>query len=517
MKIKSFLIVFVCNIFLMLMFSVLFEYINLTERFESLETSIRRSLESAVETAVATEEMFTDKFQQEIASVALGNKGNDTLYATTLLWRDGRWYQVNSYQFAQWYDNTGRMPKNSADMSAISRVGVADGDLLSSTYNWLYGGVDSDYEHNDLAWANRSSYIKKQYNEMSSRGFTTGGRSPSTELRLFYDNVGKYQNTMGYLKKLKKITSTLKLFELELLPYPTLLNMGVVLDEKYNGTSEDVVEYTSDNFSSSYHVGKVYNESVETVKNTIYYLTPASLGVTYIPTEVLKPIFLANLETTARLQKFGGGNYERSSSIEIANGLNSADECLSLSVFEGEPGSRVQREHDVTDYEDIITDGMVEYDLNSAKVKVDYFYVDFNRVSDVSGQTILTRVDGTIPNKSTSGANRGFLGYNDPMSLRLKTLEMFRDKELDSMYKVWEDAGEAEEYDKIRGGRIIARVSVKIKVHVPYQSAILQWLCNMDDDNPHFGVRMWDTSSNNVYRDESGLWFQYTTYYSQTR
>ena len=60
--------------------------------------------------------------------------------------------------------------------------------------------------------------------------------------------------------------------------------------------------------------------------------------------------------------------------------------------------------------------------------------------------------------------------------------------------------------------------SAKIKVHVPYQSAIMQWMCERSGIPGHYDIKLWggtDTGRVKLYRD--GLWYQYTTYFMKSR
>ena len=72
--------------------------------------------------------------------------------------------------------------------------------------------------------------------------------------------------------------------------------------------------------------------------------------------------------------------------------------------------------------------------------------------------------------------------------------------------------------DKL-GKRIVAKVTVKLKVHVPYQSSILQWFRELTDTdgNNHYDIRLWDEDADEADRNSNGVWFSYTTYTAISR
>ena len=72
------------------------------------------------------------------------------------------------------------------------------------------------------------------------------------------------------------------------------------------------------------------------------------------------------------------------------------------------------------------------------------------------------------------------------------------------------------DYNEVRNGRIVARVSVKIKCHVPYKSAILQWMAQKTGTK-HFDIKSYDPEHLEADDSSDGLWFKYTTYYCTSR
>lgn len=520
MRWKSMFITIVLNIFVMLAVSVLFEYINLSERFISLEDSVQEALDSAIDASTKSEEFFSAQYQQKLTSVgttrASANTNINSSEVRTLLWLDDskKFYKVNSYLLAYYYFENDKLPETEGDINVLNNYGCGSNILGEDStenvlngqtgfiYEWLYGAQGSDYNNPSLEWADRNPSKRAEYESLDIER-PVGASGASENFYEYYKNVGRYQLTTGYLKQKDNDG-----YNLVVKNYPTLMNMGY----EFMSDFDDTMDYTSinshisnDNFVTTYHIGKSLNGNF----STYYYLTPASLGVTYVPVEVLKPIFVANLDTVVRLNYIGGA----STSGHTGNNIANASHCVATDIYDSETG---HVEHD-SDNEDIVTDGLVEFDLNSAQVKVDYFQLNFddNNVNHTDRATIISKINGAVQ------AYSGGIATRRGSECRDDTLSAFTDisndssintKDLDSSRKYFES------YDKVRNSRIIARVSVKIKVHVPYKSAILQWMCNLlNTSTKHFDIKMWDKDSGSVIEDSDGVWYQYTTYYCTSR
>lgn len=500
MKVKSLFITIVLNVFLMLFASVLLEYINLSERFTALENTVQVALDSSIGVATGSEEMFTDEFQRYVSSFA-SDDSNRVTYSTTLLWRGNKFHQVNSYALSYFYKEHGRLPINANELVHMSYGGS---DQLKFYFEWLYGSAGADYTNEDLQWANRNNELIRAYNNISPRG-----DSRNENFYNYYKKVGIHQKTVGYLKE----RSDESAYKLTLKEYPNLINMGFEWMHEYNSVNSD---FTADNFTSTVKMGKSYGNN----NNTQYYLTPMSLGVTYVPIEILKPCMLANLETLVRLNRLASGNTfnnaNEADKSDFLDTLNSANECVETSVY---VGGNQHREHVHTDGENIITDGQIEYDLSTVQTKVDYFFVDFGDSNRSRNQVLLSKVHGCISyaeykNYSQASVAYGVGGANTQSNLRKVTLDHWREQ--DSVLNN-PDGAYVDKYKAVKDGRVIARVSVKLKVHVPYQSSIMQWMCERSGNRGHFGIKMYNPSTGRVERSKDGVWYSYTTYFMQSR
>lgn len=516
MKWQRLLFTIVLNIFLMMMMSIFLEYSNLTERFVSVEDTVQEALDMAISASVHSEEFFSAKYQNKLMSYAgVGSSGNDTtVAATTLVWLQdaGRFEQLNTYQYAYWFNNSGadHLP-SSADITSIT--GVGDGfryGLSGFIFEWLYGKAGSEYNAAGLSYANRNSSRQIDYlTEATNRGQT------NTDFVNFYNGVGKEQKTSGYLKTKYGTNS----YKLELKTYPVLANMGLSWMDSLNSASSDT---TADNLCSSLHIGKSRLSSL----STYYFLTPASLGVTYIPVEVLKPVLMANMDTIVRLNLLGASN-DKANSADATATLKRASECIQTSVYDynmardayentgasalidGE-GHAVHRSSGAG--EKIVTDGLVEYDLSTIQVKVDYFYHDFSDGSESSAK-LISKLNGTLTPDGAGGAT-------GESALREATLQAFLDQDSSKFVSSFGGATYYNEYGDYSKGRIIARVSAKVKVHVPYQSSLLQWASYMFTGTKHFDIKRFNPATGKAFEtvdSSDGLWYQYTTYFCTSR
>lgn len=508
MKWKSMFIFIVLNIFVTLLVTVMLEYVNLADRFITIEDTVQEALDSAINTSTRSEEFFTEKVQGEMQSYGI-TSNKTTSYAETTLWLRGskQFLTGNTYVLAKYYDENGKFPNTIGEYQTFNTqfedpvFGQA-----GAVYKWLYGNIASDYTNSALAsWANRSASRYKEYSSFSTSGDrdalssgVAGKVSASQNFKAFYENVGKCQETVGYLKH----KDGAKSYKLGLETYPVLANMGFAYMQSYNKTDSNI---TSDNFTSTYHVGKSTNGQ----KKTVYFLTPTSLGVTYVPTEVLKPTFLANLDTLVRLRMLGS-DPTTTSNDNIKATMKQANNCVATNVYNS--GSNAVHTPS-SSAETIVSDGDVEFDLSTAKVKVDYFYVNFGDTAlRTRTETIASKINGAVQVYSDGHAT---LNENDS---RERTLNSLINKDNDTSRLVENFGGQSlkAQYDNVRNGRIVARVSVKIKCHVPYKSSILQWMAQKTGTK-HFDIKSYDPQHYGVVEDSDGLWFKYTTYYCTSR
>lgn len=477
----KFMIVIVLNIFLMLVVSVMLEYNNLSERHQQLENNISTSFRMALDGSIASEELFSGEYQSGISSYGIAYSDSASLTNSSVtLYRDGTWYTGNTYVIAKFYEDYGRFPN-----TEIEYTSYAFSFGTKAIYEWMFGNIGQSYTNSSLSWANKSTSVANSLSGLST------SRTPTSTFANYYKSIGNKIKTKGNVK-IKSGSSDFTVGQAE---YSLLDNMGLDFSSVYSSSYTSVnSSYMTDNFCMSGHIGK----SVVSGGSTQYYLTPFSLGVTYVPVEVLKPTFLANLDTLVRLQKIGGGNIEQMSEAAIFASFDGADGCVPTSVYEN---STTSTNH-ISSSSSIINDGLVEYDLDTVSVKVDYFVVDFY---DEANKDIVSEILGSLGGFNFDGSHIG-LSQQEILKSTVNSLK----------------ASDTGKYgiNYVNGNRVVAKATVRMKCYIPYQSSIMQWLCRRDWDGTsdnHYSIRMWEPSSGEVVRSEDGVWFQYSTYVGISR
>ena len=539
-------LVIVINIFLMLLVSVMMEYNNLAQRLSLLENNISLALDRSIEASTASEELFTAAYQEELVSHGLTG-GSETgavtssskmpLGANMILWGGSGWYDASSYILASFYAEYGRLPATATEYHQYEQRNYVMGGgneefLTRAIFTWLFGQAGHNYNRYD--WCNTSVNVM---NALEEANIAWVNRTPNNDFKAFYDNIGKSIVVNGVVK-VKDATG--ESFTTDYRMYPVLDNMGLDFDDDFTGDSEQNTAendtgreaiYMTDNFCMSEHAGKEVGG-----RWSKYYLTPYSLGVTYVPLKVLKPVFIGNLDTMVRLQKVASGKIDDNATADF----QSASECVEPTVYSGT--GFVQQHHytDIYNYSDygavtvmpednkvhIVTDGNIEYVLDTVQMRVDYFTADFY---DTGYKNIAARIEGSVTGTSFSNQNDALIA----------TVNGLKDSD------TYRRAGKMDMQLNANGNRIVAKVTVRMKVHVLYQSSILQWLSYKDwkangctgewhasikEINPSTGQirgRLSNISSYlfGKYDDwgdqrelsSDGTWFQTSTYFAVTR
>ena len=537
MKAKNILVIVLVNIFLICMVSIVDEYMSMQDRVIQLQTTVQNAVDSAVDTATASEELFSSQFEDAlVASQGISDIGTDRLLQSTLRTYNsntGMWIDGNSYIMSMYYQQNGHFPYTQGIYDAY-----AHGKNTQTIYEWLYGGLGTDFYSDELGWANR--------NYAFTVGMSGGSRSvTNAEFNDFYNHVGKKMTQSFFVKKKNEdfnaITNadgtTIKIATYEIVQQdniPTLSAMGLLFDG--NNYVKKNSTMTNDNFVSSYHLGKGVVESASfnphNFNGSIYFYTPYSLGVTYVPVEVLQPAVCSHLEQLVRFHKsLNGGE----ANFGLSSDYASADGCISdYNDITGRSGgigwyvdntgtvTNAQIEHQgdglfnttyTPSHGSIINDGLIEYDMSTVACKVDYFYLDNYYNNDC--WKIVNFLEGSTPAKTSLFGNTGSslirqdMGINNPIGER-QTLPQ-RLKNTDTSTRNSSDKDQ----------RIIAKVTVKLNVHIPYKSGILTWFVQtfstINHTGNHYDVKTWNPATNTVNNDVDGIWFTYTTFVSTSR
>lgn len=551
--IPRFVLTMVINIFLLTVCSIFIEYNNMTEKIQHVQNNISIAFNTAVDTAMASEEFFGEDFDNRFYSYAVTKsmyymKGlySDKLktpslsYSTLSLYRHGKWVTGNTYVMSKYFEDNNCFPEDEAEynnyLNDFSNIAKAEGDdnERAAIYSWLYGNVGQYYTKQSLKdWSSTNQGTLKNY--LEDTGLTeTASIHPSPDFEVFYNRIGKQMLSKSPVKVRDGNT-----FKVENRVYPTLWNMGLTFDSALPAgcsadISQDPEESTvmSDNWCASYHVGKQslapYGTKIN--KRSIYMLTPMSLGVTYVPIKVAKPVFLASLENIIRLGKLNVDSTKISAdNTSDKQALSSADGCISSKVFlggtehlnhDGNGGSYIQtvaklksgsQEDLDKNYDErsqtstnFINDGMVEYDMSSCQIKVDYMKLDFsdNRNADIVNRCIGAKA-GTV-----TGNTEAFQATDDSS---IDTADKYHN---------------ANDLTPTSKDRIVARISLRMKIQIPYNSGIMQWGRHLIVDSgganadEHYGIKaLTENASGDVSVEEnsSGLWYTCTIYRAISR
>ena len=129
------------------------------------------------------------------------------------------------------------------------------------------------------------------------------------------------------------------------------------------------------------------------------------------------------------------------------------------------------------------TDDGVEYDMDSIQVRVQYNVVD---MTDDTNKPIVEQVAGAPE------------GYNGTTSLG----DAFVDKDTS-----------ADNISAFSRRRVIARVSTRVKVYIPYKSPILQWLVQDSTEDNHFSIaEVEEDAAGNETFSSDGVWYEHIQY-----
>jgi hypothetical protein len=518
----------------MLFATVMLEYLSLSDRFISLEDVMTLAVDSALNESTGSEEMFSDKFQAQMSSRASGvGETAKNAYSSALVYnyKTGTFDNVNVYKLARYFeDNKDNSSSwNTIDVDAVNNEfsGDSGGDESKAIFEWVFGKAGSDYGKTE--WADTNTTKEEEYSEMG----VTSDRGMTEDFKNFFNSIGYKQYTVGYVKE-RKTTSTGTRYKLTLKAYPALFNMGFSDMSGVGGLSytqaNNSDKIVSDNFTSSCHVGKSYraenNKSGTTTysfsqSNTLYYLTPASLGVTYVPTKVFKAAVISNINSYARLKSISGASTSDNNKVASKESFDLSTGCIPTQIYEDNGKTQVEHKSEGS----IVNDGNVEYDLSTVKVKVDYFFIDFGSNSS-NNATIISRLTGQLAASTNESGEYTGDTIDKPgaalkqVDLRTRTLVQFKNNDtagnVSSGYSGSSDYWDL--YKDYAYKRIVAKVSVKVKVHIPYQSAIIQWACKRFQTDPsHYSVKLYDAKTGKMSEEDDGTWYQYTTYFMQSR
>lgn len=424
-KLRNIVAIIIVNTSLLLLYSLYSEYTYVSDRIQSLDYTIDTAVDTAIQASMASEEFFYNYAGNQITTSQ--NKNYATLGT---LDSNGKWFRGNLYAMCMYYDSHGRLPSSASSISGI--------DSVDTVYNWLYGNTET--------------------------------RTPTSQFLQFYNSVGKSITSNAFLRDYSG--TSYNIVEKKI---PVLTKTGLLLDTNLNSESNNYLE----DLVSVAKSGKGGSK---------YYLTPYSLGVTYLDTRVLKPVIISHIE---QLMRYARGN--NSDAWLSANG------CIETDIYDN---STENSKHILASNEkgtngndknyyfvngsktSILNNGAFELDMNSIDTSVEYMAVDFY---DDANWKIVNAIEGASPYDSNL--------RDRPSELKSK------------------DTG-----DKSSSVRLVAKVTVSVDVHLPYKSSLLQWFRfkNASSSGDHFGIRGLGNNGSLSSIDD-GVRYTYVTYTAISR
>lgn len=486
--------------------------------FKMIQTKamIETAVDTAVHKTISSEEFFVSDNSSTSAtatsSVATRSDGglvsNQSRYYCPV---GDEWVTGNTYLLAEYYKKNGKLPQSQLEYE--NECKPSQFENAEHIYWYLFGGNgnNSDIASNLLSGQTLNSaegyadtlwvYNREDGDFLFDTSLpptvydtATIERNPNTSFMAFYNSVGKeittnrilreYQEDVvgtniykywGYTSDIDPVTGDVIDREIEI---PVLDLMGLDFKDSYTDVSllTGTGAMTTPLALSPKKMGKTVVDDVGTEIDTEYYLTPYSLGVTYLDKSVLKVNLLTNLDTMIRLAKCKGSHNPLTTDYSIAEG------CIN-------DWTGTKYKHKEVD--NMLNDGVVEYEMDTLQARINYYVVDF---FDDSNYKIVNKILGSTPS----------IGLGSDVA---------EDKmeHLPSRYHktVTGDASDGQKCNKI-----VAKVDVQVKLHIPFQSTYEKWFFDNDTTatTKHYDIKEWDESSGTYIPDSDGIWFYYTTY-----
>ncbi|MDR0917955.1 MAG: hypothetical protein LBM93_01690 [Oscillospiraceae bacterium] len=469
--------------FAWIVYSIFEEYEKLDERMLSLHTTISTAIDTAVQNTMMSEEFFTGDTENLLSSTnnhrnyisyykngyLIGSGKNIDVYSLLYTMTDGYSTPLDEFDFKY------------SDLPDSNFESFQGNDFMAETYAAIYGG----------------EFISDT-GLMNSGFISDSNRVPTKEFSDFYDSIGKSINKSTYLVHYED--GYFK--EIQRYRVPVLTQMGLDLGDTgifpLGNINEADNLYRNNDTVAVTHRGK----SLDMNDPKYYYLTPYSLGVTYLQPDVMKLLATINLSNTIRLNKVSGGVKGVNTNFGVAEG------CIPLTISDNHNAVF----HEDTPTRAILNDGYIEYDMDSLETKIEYFAVNLYE-KDSSGNYVnadlLREIYGAVPDEID------VFPHND----QKKVIGDYFTNAADGKDYIYVNADEKDlingnktDIQNDAGTKIIAKITVNLDVCIPYTSPVMQMYINshMRDTNGHFGLSADIDGDGTV--EEGWLKYTYVTY-----
>lgn len=446
-KPRYFLFFIILNVGLLLIYAISSDYKNTADTVNQFDIKMQSIVDASLDEVMVSEELFLDSSKVFTSSSKHLASNVDTFGKVPIYSDACNKEMVNMYAVAMFYDNKGRLPKTVTEVSSFLSD---DLNFFKSIYGWTFGNVDT--------------------------------RIPTTSFKRYYDVVGKDIKVKADMPIKDISTGDI-----------TIGNESIsVLDQMG-------LQLSAYNTDAKYTAETLKNVQKEGHNNSIYYLTPYSLGVTYVNPTLLKVCLMSNIEDSFRLDYWSGTGEPPKSQLRKASGCiisqiadagsSTKKQLHTSSGTTGQIYSALDSEGNAYN-SNYINNGLVEVDMNSLDVDVDYATVDFY---DNKNADLVTFIEGFAGTRAE------------------------RSKYPEDVLKVKETRG-------MSGNRIVARVTVSMNINIPFTSEFSQYYKYKNPGtHEHLGIDGFTydsiTKDSIAYDPNSGgdVRYEYTTYVALSR
>lgn len=518
------LIILVINIFLLLFADILVEFFMVQDKFQKLEQTVSIAVDTALKSSLTAEELFGDSYGNTLTSF------DNLKYtsANTLVWTsDDSLMSANQYYLAQYLYNNPSKNVYNLTSTEINNLRNASNYNVYSVFRTLYGNTGTLSSSAQWAVAKRKWSRYNYATSYTAYGIGYSRNATNNNFKDFYKNIGYLKRSAVNLKERHTYTksngSIGTYYELITRTVPSLAQMGLTgvgLSDNDNYTAS-TADITNEKFQST------IKTSTDDIAGQFYMLTPYSLGVTYVPIEVFKPLVQNNLNLYARFSRLSSSGSSAVNTASVLATMKDATGCDGTNVY---ANGGVHADTHVNSGEYIVSDGDVEYDLSSVKVKIDYFAFDYTQAYQTDNLSkVITAVDGTENAFSYTYGGAPSLHKSSDWLTYLPTGDIFQYSAYkmavnDSMAKYHNAYGRS---SFVQNVNIYAKVTVRLRVHVLYTSPILQWVCKNytgGAHSEHYDIKQVNPNAAGQLileqgdeADGGGLWYEYSTYIAVTR
>ena len=463
LKAKNIIIIFILNYLLILLACCVLEIIFITNNAQQVQLIMRTAADMALEQIQATDDYFTSGGGYIMETDVGGISNSLDSY------EEGRAYQLMVNTGSQ-FEQVDLFPAITGESS------------FSSIYNTLYG--------NDRI----NNFIEKSIEANNS----------VLSLRMA-GAIVEHGDTVTINSEVGQVEIETSAFNMYWYSIPKLCMMGnSIVDSSYHRVYDGVE--TGGVLANSAKVAQLWNMydlANTTKKMTLngrpidYYLTPISLGITYINPELVQTLFMNNLDLLMRAKYMQDSGYNLNSE-EYGNGM------LKGSFYpELVDTSKLQQYNPINNgsftllrgYEKSNTGEGAELFQGTCKPKIEYMVIDaYDTRDEVKG--ILQQIYGPRLTKNTTGG-----ASYDPYYLgREVSGALFKEMDNETIREMKDMTNSSGSTDTIYDHKpiVVAKVTFYADFIIPYSTVSLREMRGRESSNLIGGSQMFNAFSESM-------------------